>query len=70
MINNKSFKLSGIYFTGGSPDFMGGLGLFAGLVGRTGLAHRVSLDQVFNSRLAAGGYPCSDPHCIKLQTTS
>ena len=69
-MNNKSVKLSGTCFTGGSPDFMAGLGVSAGLAGCTGLARRVSLDQVFNSMLAAGGYPCSDQRSIKLQTMS
>ena len=59
-MNNKSFKLSGTGFTGGSPDFMAGWGVSAGLAGYTGLALRVSLDQVFNSKLAAGVHPCAD----------
>ena len=37
-MNNKSFKLSGICFTGGWLKKQGGLGLFAGLVGPVGFA--------------------------------
>ncbi len=69
-MNKKSVKLSGTCFTGGSPDFMAGLGVSAGLAGPVGFAPTVSSTGFLDNKMTASGYPCSDQRSIKLQTMS